>query len=155
MIHMKLLFSVPDGKLLGAQAIGGEGTEKRIDAIAMAIQFHGTVFDLEETELCYAPQFGSAKDPVNLCGMIAANMIRGDLVSTQWENLPSSNAFVIEVREPDEFAAGHVESSINVPLSQLRNRIQELPTDREIALYCRVGHRSYCAMRILLSTDSK
>ncbi len=135
--------------LLGAQAIGVEGTEKRIDTIAMAIQMQGTVFDLEEAELCYAPQFGSAKDPVNMAGMIAANVIRGDLVSAHWEDLASSDSLVVDVREPDEFAAGHVEGSINVPLSQLRERIHQLPKDRTIAVYCRVGQRSYYAMRIL------
>ena len=148
-IHLKLLFSPLDGRVLGAQAIGGEGTDKRIDVIAMAVQMHGTVFDLEEAELCYAPQFGSAKDPVNMAGMIAANVIRGDLIAAQWEDPPSSNALLVDVREPDEFAAGHVEGSINLPLSQLRQRIRELPKDREITVYCRVGQRSYYAMRIL------
>ncbi len=148
-IHMKLLFSVPDGKVLGAQAIGGEGTDKRIDVIAMAIQMHSTVFDLEEAELCYAPQFGSAKDPVNLAGMVAANVIRGDLTSAQWNELSGSDALLVDVREPGEFAAEHVEGSISLPLSQLRQRIHELPKDREIALYCGVGQRSYYAMRML------
>jgi rhodanese-related sulfurtransferase len=149
LIHLKLLFSVPDGRVLGAQAVGGEGTDKRIDVIAMAIQMHGTVFDLEQAELCYAPQFGSAKDPVNLAGMVAANVIRGDLTSAQWDELSGSDALLVDVREPDEFAAGHVEGSISLPLSQLRQRIHELPKDREIAVYCGVGQRSYYAMRML------
>jgi rhodanese-related sulfurtransferase len=148
-IHMKLLFSIPDGRVLGAQAIGGEGTDKRIDVIAMAMQLSSTVFDLEEAELCYAPQFGSAKDPVNLAGMVAANVIRGDLISAEWEELLGSDVLLVDVREPGEFAAGHVEGSISLPLSQLRQRMHELPKDREISVYCGVGQRSYYAMRML------
>lgn len=148
-IHLKLLFSVPDGRVLGAQAVGEEGTEKRIDVIAMAIQMHATVFDLEEAELCYAPQFGSAKDPVNLAGMVAANVLRGDLHSLQWEEMPDSDSVLVDVREPAEFAAGHVEGSVNLPLSQLRQRMHELPRNRRIAVYCGVGQRSYYAMRML------
>jgi hypothetical protein len=83
-IHLKLLFSVPDGRILGAPAIGLEGVEKRIDVIATAIQFHGTVHDLAEAELCYAPQFGAAKDPVNLAGMLAENVLNGDMPVADW-----------------------------------------------------------------------
>ena len=149
-IHMKLLFSTDDGRVLGAQAVGEEGVERRIDVIATMIQMGGRVFDLEEAELCYAPQFGAAKDPVNMAGMIAGNFLRKDLPLARWENLPGSTALLLDVREPSEFDAGHVPNALNVPLSQLRTRLDELPRDREIWLYCGVGQRSYYSLRILL-----
>ncbi len=116
-IHIKLLFSPKDGKVLGAQAVGGDGTEKRIDVIAMAMQMRATVFDLEEAELCYAPQFGSAKDPVNMAGMAAANALRGDVRLATWEGLAETDAVVVDVREPKEFAKEHIEGAINIPLT--------------------------------------
>jgi NADPH-dependent 2,4-dienoyl-CoA reductase/sulfur reductase-like enzyme/rhodanese-related sulfurtransferase len=149
-IHMKLLFSTDDGRVLGAQAVGEEGVERRIDVIAAMIQMGGTVFDLEEAELCYAPQFGAAKDPVNMAGMIASNFLRGDLPLARWEGLPQSTALLLDVRDPAEFAAGHVPGALNLPLPQLRARLGELPREREIWLYCGVGQRSYYGLRILL-----
>jgi NADPH-dependent 2,4-dienoyl-CoA reductase/sulfur reductase-like enzyme/rhodanese-related sulfurtransferase len=149
-IHMKLLFSTEDGRILGAQAVGEEGVERRIDVIAALMQMYATVFDLEEAELCYAPQFGAAKDPVNMAGMIAANCLRGDLPLAKWKELPTTDALIVDVREPAEFAAGHVPGAVNFPLSQLRARLEELPRKREIWLYCGVGQRSYYALRILL-----
>jgi len=148
-IHLKLIFSVSDGRVLGAQAVGFEGVEKRIDVIATAVQFRGTVHDLAEAELCYAPQFGAAKDPVNLAGMIAANVLSGDMPVASWEEVSRTGALVVDVRETDEFAAGHVEGAIHLPLSQLRRRYRELPQDREIWLYCEVGQRAYYATRFL------
>ena len=147
---MKVLFSPEDGRVLGAQAVGREGAEKRIDVIAMAIQKHATVFDLEEAELCYAPQYGAAKDPVNMAGMIAGNVLRGDVSLAPWESLAGTAAMLLDVREPSEFAEGHIEGAVNVPLPQIRDRLNELPRDREIWLYCGVGQRSYYASRILL-----
>ncbi|MFQ5665712.1 MAG: rhodanese-like domain-containing protein, partial [Candidatus Binatia bacterium] len=148
-IHLKLLFSVPDGRILGAQALGIEGVEKRIDVIATAIQFGATVHDLAEAELCYAPQFGAAKDPVNLAGMIAENMLAGDMPLADWGQLGEAGALLLDVREPDEFAAGHVLGAMNFPLSQMRERYRELPKDREIWLCCSVGQRAYYATRFL------
>jgi rhodanese-related sulfurtransferase len=148
-IHLKLLFAVPDGRILGAQAVGLEGVEKRIDVIATAIQHHGTVHDLAEAELCYAPQFGAAKDPVNLAGMLAANVLNGDMPVADWRELAHTDALVLDVREPDEFADGHVPHAINLPLSQLRSRHVELPRDRDLWVYCRVGQRAYYATRFL------
>jgi NADPH-dependent 2,4-dienoyl-CoA reductase/sulfur reductase-like enzyme/rhodanese-related sulfurtransferase len=148
-IHMKVLFSAQDGRVLGAQAVGQEGVEKRIDVIAMAIQKNATVFDLEEAELCYAPQFGAAKDPVNMAGMIAGNVLRGDVPMALWEELPATHAMVVDVREPSEFSSGHIEGAVNIPLPQIRDRLHELQPDREIWLYCGVGQRSYYALRIL------
>jgi rhodanese-related sulfurtransferase len=148
-IHLKLLFSVPDGRILGAQAVGMEGVEKRIDVIATAIQFNGTVHDLAEAELCYAPQFGAAKDPVNLAGMIAENVLNGDMPLAHWEQIGASEALLFDVREPDEFAKGHAPMAVNLPLSQMRQRYGELPKDRTIWITCGVGQRAYYATRFL------
>lgn len=148
-IHVKLLFSVPEGRILGAQAVGLEGVEKRIDVIATAIQLDGTVRDLAEAELCYAPQFGGAKDPVNLAGMIAVNHLDGRMPLAAWAQLGAGGAKVVDVREPDEFAAGHIPGAVNLPLSQMRARYAELPSDRPLQLYCGVGQRAYYATRFL------
>jgi NADPH-dependent 2,4-dienoyl-CoA reductase/sulfur reductase-like enzyme/rhodanese-related sulfurtransferase len=148
-IDMKLLFSPQDGRILGAQAVGEEGVEKRMDVIAMALQNRATVFDLEEAELCYAPQFGAAKDPVNLAGMVAANMLRGDAPIIHWDKLAEDEALLLDVREIGEFEAGHVEGALNIPLTQLRDRVHELPKDQKIAVYCQVGQRAYYATRAL------
>jgi NADPH-dependent 2,4-dienoyl-CoA reductase/sulfur reductase-like enzyme/rhodanese-related sulfurtransferase len=148
-ITMKLIFSTKDGRIIGAQAVGEEGVEKRIDTIAMAIQQGSTVFDLEEAELCYAPQFGTAKDPVNVAGMIAANVMRGDAPVAHWKDAIGSQAFILDVREPGEFNMGHPEGAVNIPLNSLRSRMNELPRDQEILAYCAVGQRSYYAARAL------
>ena len=148
-ITMKLIFSTENGRVLGAQAVGEEGVEKRIDVIAMAIQQGATVFDLEEAELCYAPQFGAAKDPVNIAGMIAANALRGDAPVAHWAYARPPESYVLDVREPHEFNLGHVEGANNIPLHTLRDRMGELPCDREILVYCAVGQRSYYASRAL------
>jgi rhodanese-related sulfurtransferase len=136
--------------VLGAQAVGLEGVDKRIDVIATMIQMGGTVRDLAEAELCYAPQFGAAKDPVNLAGMIATNHLNGDMPLADWRRLGADDQLVLDVREPDEFAAGHVPDAMNLPLSQLRERYAELPHDRPLAVYCQVGQRGYYAVRFLL-----
>jgi NADPH-dependent 2,4-dienoyl-CoA reductase/sulfur reductase-like enzyme/rhodanese-related sulfurtransferase len=148
-IHLKLLFSVPEGRILGAQAVGFEGVEKRIDVIATAIQFNGTVHDLAEAELCYAPQFGAAKDPVNLAGMLAENVLNGDMPVAEWLEIDRTGALLLDVRESDEFARGHLPKAINLPLSQLRSRFVELPEDRDIWVCCEVGQRAYFATRFL------
>ena len=147
-ISIKLIFDRADGRLVGAQAVGKKGVEKRIDVISMAIQKNATIFDLEEAELCYAPQFGSAKDPINMAGMIAANVARGDMGIAHWDEL-GNDPYVLDVREPDEFEKGHVEGAVNLPLGQLRDRMDEVPRDREIRPYCLVGQRSYYATRLL------
>jgi NADPH-dependent 2,4-dienoyl-CoA reductase/sulfur reductase-like enzyme/rhodanese-related sulfurtransferase len=148
-IQLKLLFAVPSGRILGAQAIGLEGVEKRIDVIAMAIQMGGTVRDLAEAELCYAPQFGGAKDPVNLAGMIAVNHLDGLMPLADWRAVARTGAVLLDVRDADEHAAGHVEGAIHIPLGELRARYAELPRDRPLAVYCGVGQRAYYATRFL------
>ncbi len=148
-ISLKLIFDRQDGRVVSAQALGKSGVEKRIDVISMAIQRQATVFDLEEAELCYAPQFGTAKDPVNLAGMIAANVMRGDIHLTHWENVPDTDALILDVRTPDEFKSDQVQGALNMPLDDIRDRMKELPGDREIWTYCFVGQRSYYAARAL------
>ena len=148
-IDIKLLFSPEDGRIFGAQAVGEVGAEKRIDVIAMALQNGATVFDLEEAELCYAPQFGAAKDPVNMAGMIAANALRGDAPLVHWQQLNELDGLLLDVREVGEFEAGHVEGATNIPLSVLRDRMSEIPPDQTIWVYCQVGQRGYYATRAL------
>ncbi|MDR3570001.1 MAG: FAD-dependent oxidoreductase [Syntrophobacteraceae bacterium] len=148
-MSLKLIFSKSDGRVVSAQAVGQDGVEKRIDVISMAIQKNATVFDLEEAELSYAPQFGAARDPVNMAGMIAANVIRGDARVAHWEELGNSDAFILDVRDSSEFRKGHVGNAVNVPLNDLRARMEELPKEREIWTYCQVGQRSYYASRVL------
>jgi NADPH-dependent 2,4-dienoyl-CoA reductase/sulfur reductase-like enzyme/rhodanese-related sulfurtransferase len=148
-IHMKLLFRRSDGRVLGAQAAGEQDVARRIDVIAAAIQLKATVYDLEEMELCYAPQYGGAKDPVNFAGMVAANVMRGDVELASWPIEGDGNAFLLDVRDPDEFRADSVPGSVNIPLGQLRSRLEELPRDREIQVICGVGQRAYYACRIL------
>jgi len=149
MIHLKLLFRRSDGLVLGAQCVGEQGVARRIDVIAQAIQMKATVFDLEEAELCYAPQYGAAKDPVNFAGMIASNVARGDMEIAPWNELESTSALILDVREAHEFRAGAIEGAVNIPLSELRARMGELPRSREIWVNCQVGQRAYYACRIL------
>ena len=146
-IHLKVLYRTGDGRLLGAQAIGEDGTEKRIDVLSTAIQLGGTVHDLAEVELCYAPQFGAAKDPVNLAGFIAENVRNGDLPMGDWSAV--GDHLLLDVREPGEVAEGGFPDAVNIPLHQLRERHGELPTDRPIQVMCAVGQRAYYAVRLL------
>jgi NADPH-dependent 2,4-dienoyl-CoA reductase/sulfur reductase-like enzyme/rhodanese-related sulfurtransferase len=152
-IAMKILFRKSDGRVLGAQALGEDGVDKRISTIAMAIQMKATVYDLEEAELCYAPQFGSAKDPVNYAGMVAADVLRDDMPIRHWE--ATGDALLLDVRMPAELAVESVPGAVNIPLPQLRARLGELPRDREILLICRSGGRAYYATRILLQNGFK
>jgi NADPH-dependent 2,4-dienoyl-CoA reductase/sulfur reductase-like enzyme/rhodanese-related sulfurtransferase len=155
MLGLKVIFRKSDGRLLGAQALGEDGpaVDKRISTLAMAIQLGATIHDLEEAELCYAPQFGSAKDPVNFAGMVAADVLRGDMPLAHWDDTPG--AFVLDVRNPAELSVEQVPGAVNIPLPQLRARLGELPRDREILVHCRSGQRSYYATRILLQNGFK
>jgi NADPH-dependent 2,4-dienoyl-CoA reductase/sulfur reductase-like enzyme/rhodanese-related sulfurtransferase len=157
-IEMKILFRKSDGRILGAQAIGEAGVDRRIDAIAAFLQLGGTVYDLEEAELCYAPQYGSAKDAVNFAGMVAADVLRGDMPVTHWvdrQAKAAGAAFLLDVREQAEIAAEAVPGALHIPLRQLRARLAELPKDREIHVICRSGQRAYLATRILLQAGFK
>ena len=149
---IKLLFAPEDGKILGAQVVGEEGVDKRIDVLAMAIQAGLTVYDLEESELAYAPQFGSAKDPVNMVGFVAAGLLRREHPQSSFEDLEKltgEGALLVDVRTPEEFAAGAVPGAVNVPVDELRDRLGELPADRKLLLYCGVGLRGYVGTRLL------
>ena len=150
-IALKLLFGM-DGKILGAQALGTEGVEKRIDVIATAMRFGARADQLASIELSYAPPYSSAKDPVNMLGYTADNILSGKVATFQWsqvDELISNNAFLLDVREEFELATGTIESSHHIPLNQLRQRLGELPKNQPIYVYCQVGHRGYNAARIL------
>jgi rhodanese-related sulfurtransferase len=148
MLAIKVLFRKSDGRLLGAQVLGEDGVPKRIDSFAMAIQMGCTIYDLEEAELCYAPPFGSAKDPVNFAGMVAADILRDDMPLCHWGSL--NGEFLLDVRNPPELAVENIPGALNIPLAELRARLKELPRDREILVFCRSGQRAYYATRILL-----
>jgi len=149
MIGLKVLFRKSDGKVLGAQALGADGpaVDKRISALAMAIQMGATVYDLEEAELCYAPQFGSAKDPVNFAGMVAVNILEGGPQVSHWNEL--GDVFLLDVRELVERAVEDVPEAVHIPIGQLRARLDELPRDREIDIICRSAQRAYYASCML------
>ncbi len=152
-IAMKVLFRKSDGRFLGAQAVGEDGVDKRISALAMALQMGATIYDLEEAELCYAPQFGSAKDPVNFAGMVAADILCGDMPLSHWD--ATEGGFLLDVREPIELAVENVPGAVNIPIGQLRTRLGELPRDQEILVICRSGQRAYYATRALLQLGFK
>ena len=151
---LKLLFDPTTGRVLGAQAVGGVGVDKRIDVLAVAIQAEMTVFDLEEMELAYSPQYGSAKDPINMAGFVAGGLLRGEHPQVDIEAVlatpAAEQAFLLDVRTPREFASGQIPGAVNIPVDELRARLGELPRDRKIAAYCQVGQRGYLATRILL-----
>jgi len=152
-IAMKVLFRQSDGRLLGAQAIGEDNVDKRISSFAALLQMRATIYDLEEAELCYAPPFGSAKDPVNFAGMVAADVLRGDMPLVHWDT--ARTGFLLDVRETMELAVENVPEALNIPIGQLRARLGELPRDRDIHVICRSGQRAYIATRILLQNGFK
>ncbi len=152
-IAMKVLFRKSDGRLLGVQALGEDGVDKRVSAMAGLIQMGATMYDLEESELCYAPQFGSAKDPVNFSGMVAADVLGGDMPISHWREM--DEGVILDVRESFELAVEKVEGAVNIPLGQLRTRLDELPRDKNIHVICRSGQRAYSATRVLLQNGFK
>lgn len=148
-ISMKLLYETSTGRVLGAQALGRDGVERRIDVIAMAIQMGANVFDLEEAELCYAPQYGAAKDPVNMIGMVASNAMRGDMSITHWDQMNCDNAVVLDVRTAEEARKNPVPCGLHVPIDELRKELGRLSRERPIQVVCAVGIRAYSAVRLL------
>jgi CoA-disulfide reductase len=151
-IALKLIFDKENGKIYGAQAVGADGVDKRIDVIATAIKGGLTVEDLTNLELSYAPPYSSAKDPVNMAGYVATNIMEGELEHVQWheiDKIVAEGRLLIDVREPMEREFGFIEGSINISLNQLRNRLEELPKDQTIYVSCQVGLRGYLASRIL------
>jgi rhodanese-related sulfurtransferase len=157
---IKLLFE-PGGKILGAQIVGYEGVDKRIDVLAAVIRMGATVEDLKELELAYAPPFSSAKDPVNMVGFVADNILTGRmdyLTASEFDQLDLSTVTVLDVRDKGERRRGFIEGSLNIPVNQLRERLKEIETTKPIVIYCAVGLRGYIASRILLEngfTDVK
>lgn len=159
-IALKLLFDPDSGKILGAQAVGREGTEKRIDVIAAAIRLGGTIRNLPELELCYAPPFSAAKDPVNILGYIACNVADNVYDMVHWneiDEIVANGGYLLDVRTPAEFDKGHINGAINIELDALRDRINEIkvPKDTPIYVYCRVGLRAYLAIKILKANGFK
>ncbi|MFC1541474.1 FAD-dependent oxidoreductase [Candidatus Latescibacterota bacterium] len=150
-ISLKLLFDPGNGRILGAQAVGFEGVDKRIDILAVAIRAGMTVYDLEHLELAYAPPYGSAKDPVNFAGFVAANILRGDANVCHYEDVsnPGVGQMLLDVRSKLEFRAGAIPDAINIPIDDLREHLDELPKDKELLVNCQVGFRAYLACRIL------
>ncbi|OSA88158.1 UNVERIFIED_ORG: pyridine nucleotide-disulfide oxidoreductase [Clostridium botulinum] len=147
-IHFKMVYEVPTGKILGAQAIGKGDVTKRIDIIATAIKFGGTVEDLKDLELCYAPPFSTAKDVVNYAGYVGSNLLNNDFKQVNIDKvreLVENNAVIIDARERREYENGHIKNSKNIPLSELRERVNEIPKDVPVYLHCRTGQRSYNA----------
>jgi NADPH-dependent 2,4-dienoyl-CoA reductase/sulfur reductase-like enzyme/rhodanese-related sulfurtransferase len=151
-LTLKLTFHPENGKLYGAQCIGYDGVDKRIDQIAMLIKHGGTVYDLMETEHAYAPPYSSAKDPIAIAGYVASNIIDGTMPVISWRELPTEagNVTLIDTRTPAEFAAGTIPGAVNIPLDELRRRLDEVPADRPVVLFCAVGLRGYVAQRILM-----
>ena len=147
-MHFKLIFEVPTGRVLGAQAVGKGDAIKRIDVIATAIKFGATVEDLKDLELCYAPPFGTAKDVVNYAGYVASNLLSGSFKQVNVDKvreLVEEGAYIVDVRERMEFENGHIKGAVNIPLSELRERVNEIPKDKNVYLHCRTGQRSYNA----------
>jgi NADPH-dependent 2,4-dienoyl-CoA reductase/sulfur reductase-like enzyme/rhodanese-related sulfurtransferase len=154
---LKLIFN-EEGKILGAQSVGYDGVDKRIDVIATVIRLGGTVTDLTELELCYAPPFSSAKDPVNMAGYVAQNILAGRLDNISMEQFMAydyENTVLVDVRTELEFKNGHFEGALNIPVDSLRERIGELDKDKEILEYCQIGLRGYVASRILTQKGFK
>ncbi len=151
-MHFKLIYEVPSGKILGAQAIGKGSTDKRIDVIATAMKFGGSVYDLRELELCYAPPFGTAKDIVNYAGFIACNVLEKrfkQITVDKVRSLVEEGAYIIDAREEGEYERGHIKGAHLVPLSRLRESVSEIPKDQTVYIHCRSGQRSYNAVLAL------
>ncbi|MEG6567585.1 CoA-disulfide reductase [Thermoanaerobacterium saccharolyticum] len=155
---IKLIFKKGDGKILGAQIVGFDGVDKRIDVIATAIRSNMTVYDLEELELAYAPPYSSAKDPVNMVGFAASNILKGDIIVFHWDEVKDidlSKSLILDVRTDLEYQLGNIKGSINIPVDELRENLHKIPKDKDIYVYCQVGLRGYIACRILMQNGFK
>ncbi|GGN63597.1 FAD-dependent oxidoreductase [Oceanobacillus indicireducens] len=145
-MHFKLVYEYPTGRILGAQAIGKGNVDKRIDVIATMITMNGTLEDLKDLELTYSPMLGTAKDVVNHAALVALNQLEGryqEVKVSEVRGLVESNAFIIDAREKGEFESGHLKNALNIPLSEFRERLNEIPTDEPVYIHCRSGQRSY------------
>jgi rhodanese-related sulfurtransferase len=151
-LFVKVLFEPSEGRLLGAQVLGWDGVDKRIDVFAVALRAGMTVFDLEHLELGYAPPYGSAKDPVNMIGFQASNLLRGDIELWYPEEYPDcvGGVTLLDVRTKGEYEQWHIPEAMLIPYTELRDRLHEIPRDKPVYAYCRSGFRSYIAHRILV-----
>ncbi len=153
-MFFKMIYEIPTGRILGAQAVGKGNVDKRIDVMATTIYMNGTLEDLKELELCYSPYFGTAKDVVNQAALVALNILYGDVKQvpvTKVRELVENNAFIVDVREKGEWELGHLRNAVNIPLTEIRKRMNEIPKDRPVYLHCRSSQRSYYAIRTLQS----
>lgn len=151
-LHFKLIFEVPTGKVLGAQSIGKGNVDKRVDIVATLIKMGGDIDDLRDLELCYAPPFGTAKDAVNHAALVALNIMNNTFKQVHVSDvrkLVEENAYIIDAREKNEYEEGHIINAVNIPLSEIRNRINEIPTDKPVYIHCRSAQRSYNASVLL------
>ena len=151
-IHLKVLFEKVTGKVLGAQCISQNNADRRVDVISTVIHFNGTLYDLKNLELCYAPVVSTAKDAVNYAGLVGINILENvykQVHLSDIEKLVNENAYIVDVREEAEYQAGHIINAVNIPLSQLRQRINEIPKDKNVYLHCRSSQRSYNALMCL------
>lgn len=151
-LHYKLIYEVPTGRVLGAQAISKGDAAKRIDIVATLIKFGGTVDDLRDLELCYAPPFSTPKDAGNVAGLVAENLLHGafrQVYVDQVRNLVESGAYIIDVRPEAMYEKGHLKNAVNIPIAQLRQRLDEIPKDQPVYVYCRIGQTSYNAVMAL------
>lgn len=152
-LSIKINFTPEDGKLLGAQVVGYDGIDKRIDLLAQVIKNDGTIYDLQEIEHAYAPPYSSAKDPVNMAGFVAENILKNKVKLMQWDEISKlnpSDIMIIDSRTPEEYEFGHIEGAVNIPVDSIRSRLSEIPKDKKIIVYCAVGLRGYLTSRILL-----
>ncbi len=154
---IQISFSPTDGKLLGAQVIGKDGVDKRIDTLSSVIQRGSTIYELVEFEHAYAPPYSSAKDPVNMVGFVAENILHKRLITVPWTitNALTNDDVLIDVRNPEEFEIAHIPNAINIPVDELRNRLGEIATDKNLYIYCQIGLRGYLAQRILIQHGFK
>ena len=151
-LHLKLIFEVPTGKILGVQAIGKGNVDKRVDIIATMITLGGTLDDLKELELCYSPLFSTAKDPLNHAALVGLNILNDEFKQvkvSEVRGLVESGAKIIDVREPNEFELGHIKGALNIPMSEFRQRLDEFPKDEPVYVHCRSAQRSYNVARAL------
>lgn len=151
-LSVKVNFSPLNGKLLGAQVVGKEGADKRIELFSEVIKKGGTIYDLMDIEHAYAPPYSSAKDPVNMAGFVADNILKGKMKIAQWRDIEKINlakTTLLDVRTSEECSEGYIKGAMNIPLDELRSRIKEIPKEKDVLIYCAVGLRGYIASRIL------
>ena len=153
-LYLKLIFGYPDGKILGAQAVGRSAVDKQIDIIATAIQYHGYVEDLQALELCYQPEFSTTKNAVNMAGLVATNILNGEYQQvsvTQVRDFVEKEAYIIDIRGRRQFAKGHIVNAINIPMAEFRSHLDQVPKDRPVYLHCVTGKDSYNITRALVN----